>query len=197
MKSVSAERLADIASYVMPETGVAPTDIGLVFGTRHGVDEFCNETAALWRKGMFPLIVVSGGATLGIARTEAAIMAGKLEDLGVPGRAILLEHQATNTGENVIFSRAFLAQQGMLESISSVTAIGKIYSARRYLMTLERHWPGLRKHMAPVNFFGVCKDDWHSHEGFHDKVMAEFEKIPLYLQKGYLAEIAELPSYPL
>jgi hypothetical protein len=78
-----------------------------------------------------------------------------------------------------------------LEEIKSVLVIGKICSLRRYLMTLERHWPGLIVSACPVNYFGVAKNRWHTHPDFRARVLAEFEKIPAYLQQGFLRELPD------
>jgi uncharacterized SAM-binding protein YcdF (DUF218 family) len=101
-----------------------------------------------------------------------------------------LEKSATNTEENVIFGRRKLSETMALGQIKSVLVIGKICSLRRYLMTLERHWPGLKVSASPVNFFGVEKEYWHTHADFRTRVLDEFQKIPAYLQLGYLRELA-------
>jgi uncharacterized SAM-binding protein YcdF (DUF218 family) len=103
---------------------------------------------------------------------------------------MILETSATNTGENVIFSQRKLAETMALEDIKSVLVIGKICSLRRYLMTLERHWPGLALSAAAVNYFGVGREDWHTHAEFRARVLAEFEKIPDYLKRDFLRELA-------
>jgi hypothetical protein len=43
------DELAAIADYVMPALPEGRADLGLLFGTRHGVDEFCAAAHALWR----------------------------------------------------------------------------------------------------------------------------------------------------
>jgi hypothetical protein len=46
-----------------------------------------------------------------------------------------------NTGENVIFAREKL--KGL--SIEEILLIGKISSKRRYVMTVRKQWPEIRK----------------------------------------------------
>lgn len=182
--------LAAIADYVMPDIPEQGADLGFLFGTRQGVEEFCLTAHSLWQRKMFDRLLISGGATRGQADTEAEVIAARLLRLGMPEEAMILETSATNTGENVIFSRRKLAETMALEDIESVLVIGKICSLRRYLMTLERHWPGLVLSAAPVNFFGVGKEHWHTHADFRARVLAEFEKIPDYLQRDFLRELA-------
>lgn len=181
--------LSAIADYVMPHVQEGRADLGFLFGTRHGVEEFCKAAHALWRRGMFPRLLISGGATGGEARPEAEIIAERLLQLGMPHEALILETAATNTGENVILSRQKVEQTVGLGSVRSLLVIGKVCSMRRYLMTLERHWPQPRRFACAVNYFGVERECWHEHEEFRKRVLTEFEKIPEYLRLGFLREV--------
>ena len=187
--------LPAIAAYVMPELPLLPSDLGFLFGTRHGVEEFCVATHALWERGMFRILLVSGGVTPGDARPEAEVIAARLVELGVPRTAIVVEPLATNTGENVILGRAALAARIDLADVRSLLVIGKASSTRRYLMTVERHWPGLLLSSCPINYFGVPADRWHEHAEFRARVLAEYDKIPGYLARGFLSELADYPPH--
>lgn len=191
-----AHDLERVAAYMMPSFPPAPSDLGFLFGTRHGVPAFCEAAHALWRAGMFERLLVSGGATAGEARAEADIIGERLVGLGMPASSLILETAATNTGENVRFGRARVAEVMDADAIRSVLVIGKACSTRRYLMTLQRHWPGLRMSVCPVNYFGVPDERWHEHAEFRRRVLAEFGKIPGYLEQGFLAEIAGCAPYP-
>ena len=185
-----------IADYVMPAFPAAPSDLGFLFGTRHGVPEFCDTAHALWCEGMFGRLLVSGGRTRGMPDAEAEVIAERLLRLGMPQSCLILETAATNTGENVQFGRARVAEVMDLAAIRSVLVIGKLCSSRRYLMTLQRHWPGLRMSVCPVNYFGVEAERWHEHEPFRSRVLGEFDKIPRYLEQGFLHEITGCLAYP-
>jgi uncharacterized SAM-binding protein YcdF (DUF218 family) len=181
--------LPAIADYVMPQLAEGKADLGFLFGTRHGVAEFCEAAHALWQRGMFPKLLISGGPTGGQPAPEAEIIAERLVQLGMPQESLILEKAATNTGENVIFSRR-LAEETLGEgSVQSLLVIGKVCSMRRYLMTLERHWPQPRRFACAVNYFGVERERWHEHEEFRRRVLAEFTKIPEYLKQGFLREV--------
>lgn len=188
--------LQRIANYMMPAFPPRRSDLGFLFGTRHGVPEFCAAALALWRDGMFGRLLVSGGRTGGLARPEAEIIGEQLVKLGLPESALILETLATNTGENVELGRTRVAEVMDIDAIQSVLVIGKVCSTRRYLMTLQRHWPGLTMSVCPVNYFGVPAERWHEHETFRARVLGEFEKIPRYLNAGFLAEITGCAPYP-
>src|SRR5262249_28298999 len=158
-----------------------------------GVDEFCIASFALWQRKMFKKLLVSGGRTPGAQESEACMIGHRLLQLGMHEDALILEHEARNTGENVVYGMKKLADVMDGDSIQSVLGIGKICSTRRYLMTLERHWPMPKKFACPINYFGVSKEGWHEHDEFRTRVLSELEKIPLYLKSGFLREIAGLP----
>lgn len=185
-----------IAGYMMPEVPLLPSDLGFLFGTRHGVEEFCGATMALWQRGMFRTLLISGGATAADPEPEAEAIARRLEQLGMPRTAMILETAATNTGDNVILGLRKLDEVMDRSTVRSVLVIGKACSLRRYLMTLERHWPGLVVSAYPVNYLGVAVECWHEHAEFRRRVLAEFEKIPEYLQQGFLSEVQGYPAYP-
>jgi uncharacterized SAM-binding protein YcdF (DUF218 family) len=193
---MSPNDLRLIAEYMMPAFPASPSDLGFLFGTRHGVPQFCEAAYALWSEGMFRRLLVSGGRTRGLSRSEAEVIGERLVQLGMPESVLLLEHAATNTGENVRFGLAKVAQTMDPATIRSVLVIGKVCSTRRYLMTLQRHWPGWRMSVCPVNYFGVPAERWHEHEEFRARVIGEFEKIPRYLQEGFLHEVADCSPYP-
>jgi uncharacterized SAM-binding protein YcdF (DUF218 family) len=173
----------------MPTVAEGRADLGLLFGTRHGVEEFCAAAYSLWQRGMFPKLLVSGGATAGLEEPEAEAIAARLVQMGMPPEALLLETAATNTGENVVFSRRLAGETFGQDSIKSLLVIGKLCSMRRYLMTLERHWPQPRRFACAVNYFGVERERWHEHDEFRRRVLAEFTKIPEYLKQGFLREV--------
>lgn len=179
---LSAADLLSISRYVMPTLPQQAASLGFLFGTRHGVEEFCVETYALWQRGMFERLLVSGGPTAGQERAEAQVIAERLVELGIPPSILILECEALNTGDNVILGRRKLAEHMDVEEIDSVLVIGKVCAMRRYLMTLARHWPEVSVSACAINYFGLPLERWHEHADFRARVLAEFHKIPHYLQ---------------
>lgn len=70
---------------------------------------------SLWRRGLAPLIVVTGGRGPGDTTTEAAAAAGWLADRGVPQSAILREADGRNTWGSLRAAAGFLARRGVSE----------------------------------------------------------------------------------
>ena len=194
---LSAADLLSISRYVMPALPQQAAKLGFLFGTRHGVEEFCRETHALWQRGMFERLLVSGGATAGQEAPEALVIAERLVELGIPQSVLILECEAMNTGDNVILGRRKVAQAMDLAGIDSVLVIGKVCAMRRYLMTLARHWPEVSVSACAINYFGLPAERWHEHAEFRRRVLAEFHKIPQYLQQDFLRELDGHGPYPV
>ncbi|MGW3095894.1 YdcF family protein [Streptomyces sp. NPDC001102] len=100
-------------------------------------------TAELYHQGMAPVIVFTGSTSpttrARMPRGEAVHYRERALELGVPDSAILLEPRATNTGENVEFSKAVLAEAGI--SVSSVLLVSKPYEERRSYAMMRKLWP--------------------------------------------------------
>lgn len=66
--------------------------------------------AALWRAGGAPLVVTSGGITVGAARAEADVLADALRTAGIAD--VLVENQSQTTRENAQLTWELLAPRG-------------------------------------------------------------------------------------
>ncbi|WP_019888333.1 YdcF family protein [Streptomyces purpureus] len=118
-----------------------PCSVGIGLGSHDlGVADV---TVDLYQRGMFPLIVFTGATS---RTTRARMPKGEAEhyreralELGVPDSALLVEPKATNTGENIRFSRALLAERGV--DVSSVLLVSKPYEERRAYATARELWP--------------------------------------------------------
>jgi uncharacterized SAM-binding protein YcdF (DUF218 family) len=62
--------------------------------------------------------------------------------LGVPDDAIFVEPRATNTGENIAFTRALLQETGARPT--SITLISRPYQQRRAYATCRKAWPEVK-----------------------------------------------------
>jgi uncharacterized SAM-binding protein YcdF (DUF218 family) len=122
---------------------LAKADCVIVLGSHD--TRVAERGAELFLAGWAPLLVFSGhlGAlTLGMwTRSEAEIFADVAVGLGVPRERILIESRSTNTGENVVFTRALLAEKGLRPR--KAIAVQKPYMERRTLATFQQRWPEL------------------------------------------------------
>ncbi|MFD7301132.1 YdcF family protein [Streptomyces pharetrae] len=120
---------------------VRPCSVAIGLGSHDlGV---ADTTAALYRDGMAPLVVFTGATSRTtrdrMPRGEAEHYRERALELGVPADAILVEPNARNTGENITFSRALLAAQGI--AVPSALLVCKPYEERRAYATARKLWP--------------------------------------------------------
>jgi uncharacterized SAM-binding protein YcdF (DUF218 family) len=131
---------------------------------------------------------VSGGVTPGSELSECEIIAGAMVARGVPADIILREDRAMNTGENVIFSLPVIDAALGLANIRSVICLGNTWTARRYPMTLHRHWPEVEKMLVMVDSFRTPPALWHTDAEFSRRMLHEWHKIEPYKARGFIAE---------
>ena len=93
-----------------------------------------------------------------------------------------------NTGENVIFSLPVIEAALGRSNIRSVICLGNSWTARRYPMTLHRHWPEVEKMLLTVDSFDTPLALWHTHPEFRRRVISEWDKIEPYKARGFVAE---------
>jgi uncharacterized SAM-binding protein YcdF (DUF218 family) len=173
------------------DTPLEPADLLFVFGTRNGVARRVDEAFRLWREGFFRWAIVSGGMTPGSHQSECEIIKAEMVGRGIPADRILKEHRAMNTGENVIFSLPIIDAALGLSNIRSVICLGNTWTARRYPMTLHRHWPEVAKMLVTVDSFATPRALWHTDPEFSRRVLREWDKIEPYKAKGFIAEWPE------
>jgi len=146
--------------------------------------------AEVFLAGWAPLVVFSGhlGAlTSGLwTRSEAEIFADVAEARGVPRDRMLLETRATNTGENVVFSRELLAKKGLQPR--TVIAVQKPYMERRTLATFQQRWPELEVVVtSPQVDFGAYPSADISKEDVIHIMLGDFQRLMVYARKGWSA----------
>ena len=187
----TADEIAEINRRHLIETPLAPADLLFMFGTREDVALRVETAARLWREGYFRWSIVSGGVTPGSAQSECAIIKAAMVAAGIPADRILEEHCAMNTGENVILSLLVIDAALGLQNIRSVICLGNTWTARRYPMTLHRHWPEVGKMLLTVDSFATPRALWHTDGEFRRRMLHEWDKIEPYKARGFIAEWPE------
>jgi uncharacterized SAM-binding protein YcdF (DUF218 family) len=187
----TADEIAEINRTHLIDTPLVPADLLFLFGTREDVGLRVETAARLWREGYFRWSIVSGGVTLGSEQSECMIIKAAMIDAGIPADRILEEHRAMNTGENVVFSLPIIDAAIGLHNIRSVICLGNTWTARRYPMTLQRHWPDVTKLLLTVDSFATPRALWHTDAEFRRRVLHEWDKIGPYKAKGFIAEWPE------
>lgn len=152
--------------------------------------------ADLFHRGLAPRVVVSGGlgrlTTTMWTRPEAEMFAEVLRQRGVPESALLLETRATNTGENIRFTRQLLAERGL--AVRSAIAVQKPYMERRAFAALRQQWPDLAILVSspPGDFGGYLTPAIRADEVIHIMV-GDFQRVMEYPRLGF-AIPQEIPA---
>ncbi|MFF2812720.1 YdcF family protein [Streptomyces sp. NPDC058000] len=144
--------------------------------------------AELYRAGLFPVVVFSGGnsptTVARFPRGEAVHYREHARGLGVPDEAILVEPRAGNTGQNVTLSREVLHEAGI--AVASLLLICKPYMERRVYATCRRLWPEVEVVCAsePLAF-----DDYVKSIGDErlviDMVVGDLQRVIRYPDLGF------------
>lgn len=177
-----------ITDYIFLKPDPQKADLAFVFGTRH--QEAVDKAYGLYKNGLVPKILVSGGLNHVTGKNEAEEMSKKLIALGVNQDDIILEDQSANSLENVLFSKKIIEKKLGFNNIRKVIAVVKHYHSRRALMTLKKYFPQ-NIELSPVVYeiYGFTKNDWFENKIGQEKVLGEIDKISKYLTKKEIEEL--------
>ncbi|MGV9664813.1 YdcF family protein [Nocardia niigatensis] len=174
-----------------------PVDVGIGLGGHDiGVATY---TADLYRAGTFPLIVFTGAnapTTVDrFPRGEAVHFRERAIALGVPADAIMIEPKATNTGDNIDFTRTLLGEHGYLDSIKSVMLISRPYQQRRSYAICRKRWPEVD---VVCGSLPLALDEYVASIGDVNRVInmlvGDTQRIWVYAEKGWATE-QDVPSH--
>ncbi|MEV6274047.1 YdcF family protein [Nocardia sp. NPDC051832] len=164
-----------------------PVDVGIGLGGHdRGV---ADRIAELYHEGMFPLIVFTGANAPTtkelFPRGEAVHFRERAIELGVPEGVILVEPRATNTGENIDFTRALLRDR----AVRSVLLISRPYQERRSYAICRKRWPAVE---VICGSRSLTLDDYLLSIGDVNRVInmlvGDTQRIWVYAQKGWAIE---------
>lgn len=148
-------------------------------------------TADLYHAGMFPTVVFTGDTSIAtkarFPRGEAIHYREHALSLGVPDEAILLEPKATNTGQNIGFSREVLENAGI--AVTTLLLISMPYMQRRAYATCRKLWPGVEPICVsqPLSYDEYVKT--HDDEKqFIDMLMGDMQRVMEYPKRGFAVE---------
>jgi uncharacterized SAM-binding protein YcdF (DUF218 family) len=171
-----------------------PCDAGIGLGSHDlGVATLA---ADLYHAGMFPVLVFTGANSptthARFPRGEAVHYAEQAMALGVPQSAIIIEPEATNTGQNITCSRRVLAGAGITPDL--VMLISKPYMQRRAYATARKLWPEVSIVCASE---GLSLDDYLKKMGddklVTDMLVGDLQRVIEYPARGF-AIVQEVPA---
>ncbi|MDB5230121.1 MAG: YdcF family protein [Chitinophagaceae bacterium] len=144
--------------------------------------------AELFLEGWAPLLILSGGLgrlTSGEwTETEADRFAKIALEKGVPSKNILIENKSTNTGENIIFTRALLKEKQL--DPENFIVVQKPYMERRSYATFKKQWPSKEFIVtSPQIAFEQYPTDEIPMEKVIQIMTGDLQRIRLYGEKGF------------
>jgi uncharacterized SAM-binding protein YcdF (DUF218 family) len=163
-----------------------PVDVCIGLGSHDlGVATY---TAELFHRGLFPHIVFTGAnapTTIErFPRGEAVHYREHAISLGVPAEAISVETEATNTSQNLTFSRAMLADAKITPA--SVLLISRPYQQRRAYATCRKVWPEVE---VSCGSRPLPLDEYVEGIGDVDRVITmlvgDTQRITVYAERGF------------
>ena len=190
MTDAVREDLAILWDYMRLDMEPGPADVIAAFGCYD--EQVPLRAAELWRQGLAPYVVFSGGLgrnTKGLFQTSEARRFARLAmAAGVPDSAVLLEEESANTAENLLFTKALLAGRGL--SVRRVLAVHKPYMERRLFAAAAVYWPeagftvtspqvSIEEHIRAAEAVGMTE------RAVIETVVGDVRRIELYAQKGY------------
>lgn len=178
-------------NFMSMEQEVTPSDC--IFVLCSNDTRVAEYAAELYHQKVAPYIVFSGGVgrfTEGsFERSEAETFAAIARDCGVPESDIIIEKQATNTGENVRFTHELLTERGL--SPKRLTLVQKPFMEKRTYATFSKQWPA----EAEITVTSKWQNwvDYFNEELPLDMVLgalvADFERIKSYPAQGFQIEM--------
>ncbi len=148
-------------------------------------------SAQLYVEKMAPLMVFSGAnsptTSSRFPRGEAVHYREHAMSLGVPAAAILLEPQATNTAQNLSFSREVLDAAHV--PVASVLLVSKPYEQRRSLATAMKIWPDVEVVCAsePVSLSSYV-NKIGSVKTVVDMLVGTLQRLVEYPKRGFIVD---------
>jgi uncharacterized SAM-binding protein YcdF (DUF218 family) len=169
-------------SYTKP---LKKADFILALGSAQ--DSVAVHAAYLYHLNYSDTIVTSGGfgkVTQGThSVTEGERFASIIEKLGVPNDSILVEHKASNTGENFLFTQKLLSE--LNKDYRSGIIVTKPYMTRRAYAAGAKQWPridwqtsspqlSLERYLAETDTDSAI-----------NLMVGDVERMKMYAEKGF------------
>ena len=112
------------------------------------------------------------------------IFCKRLIELGVPKNKIIIENKATNTGENIFFTKRLLEERGI--NPKKMIGVCKPYMGRRFYATFKKFWPGKKLIVtSPSISFENYANMEISKEVFINIMVGDLQRIKIYPKMGF------------
>lgn len=152
----------------------------------------------LYREGWAPCVVYSGGAVdpnQDIYPADRALP--ELLEMGVPKAALIMEGQSQNTRDQAVEVMKIVKEKGW-----PIILVASHYHQYRAFLTFLK---AMKEADLNISLYNAPVRDlpWFEHDPCFNKgpvrrinlLQGEFERIPLYIEKGHVASFEEAMAY--
>lgn len=169
-----------------------PRQADCIVGFGNFNTDIASRAAELYLQGYAPRILFTGGLgrnTEGILpEPEAVRFAKTAMARGVPEQAILIEDQATNTAENILFAHRMLQQRGL--PCGRILGVHQPFMERRIMAAMGVYWPEAdfsvtSPQVSIPQYLQRACEQGVTLEAAVNVIVGDFQRIELYAQKGY------------
>ncbi len=162
-------------------------------GTAMEMTERALAAAALFQAGRTPCIIPTGAPVhqteLG-DMTEAAYMAAKLREAGIPDEAVILEDQAMTTIENMLYGELAIEHAFHPHGEFPVHVVTSATHMRRSLAIADVYLPRTARILGHVpEGSGGNPTDWPRDEFWTMKVNYELLMLKVFIDQGEIPDI--------
>lgn len=190
MKHFAEENILEHAQvlwdYHNLDLGLEISDFILAMGSHD--ERVAVHAAELMLKGFAPLLVTSGGlgkVTKDMWKvSEGEHFANIAKEMGVPVDNIIVEDQATNSGDNITKTKDIMEKKGL--SVKKGILVTKPYMRRRAYATASMQWPDVDWLVSSPN---LNLRDYPNHEVPMDRMInlmvGDLQRIKVYAEKGF------------
>lgn len=157
--------------YIYEKDELRPADVIVVLAGEE--EERVEYGVKLFKEGWArkDRIIMTGGPVVG-KHTYAALMKEQAEELGVPGKYILLADKSRSTEQDAKCTGKILKKNGY----TSVVLVTSPYHSKRASIIFKRILPGVRIISAPTDKSWLSFDQWWSRTRDRDMVLNEWSK---------------------
>ncbi len=174
-----------IWEYMLMHHSLEPMDAIFALGSND--IRVAERAAELYLQGQGKYVICSGGngKASTLPKTEAEVFGDVVLSKGVPQDKIILEPNATNTGENVIFTKKLLAEKGL--NFESFVLVQKPYMERRTFATFRKQWPEAKCVVTSpqVSFEQYYNKDEDLKNRFINVMVGDLQRIKEYPARGF------------
>lgn len=179
---------AAIARFLFIQDPPEAVDLAFVLGSP--TISSLTPALSLYKSGLTPKILISGNGPTTTGAPEWQLYRDHALASGIPPEALLIEPEAGNTRENMVFGADLIDRMIGWQNIGAVAICAKAYHLRRAFMTARKIFPHQVRLIAlPAAGPGdITAADWWATPQGRNRILEELGRISDYSLKNHLGD---------